>query len=875
MKGLSCVFLVLLSLATTGSAQLKLAPNPGGSNAQLWWPAAVTNGSGEAVYPEYQLQYKADLRQPWTDYGGKLRGMGGRTGEQLSRIVPKGGASALFFRVLGDNAVPTRAELARDGAEVFGYGMVFSNELARIGQLSVQDFATNAGATAYLPQLTWDPTTARFWTNFQSTNLYRMVYGPLVPRETVYYNFQLDSTELPFFLTNGFVVSERLGSPTFGDAYYRLFQADLPLFVTSDSILHAWHMSFEALLQEIENVLLSRSLERLLLISMSRLQDLHARHGQGCLSNSIGDADYLLAVARSLFNGKQEPLVVGTANDAVGQMLAQIYAGGYGTGLPFASDRVIDFSLFKPRGHYNKNERLQRYFRTMMWLGHVDLRVLTFAPNQEDDTRQFGTAIVLSQVLESGIWSSIDRVTTSFFGQTDSMTPNQLGDLLLAWGLASPAELSDGAALETLQTSLLTGSVGAQMINSALIWVPFGPEEVCLARSFTVFGQKFTPDSWAMSQVAFDHVRWDGEAPGMLPGKVLRRKASCLDAAYAVLGNNTTVPLIVERITATNGVPFRDGLPYQHNLLAARRTLESQNPASWRDSMSSAWLHALQALSEPTVAPQFPEAMRTRAWAMKDLNTQLASWTQRRHDTVLYFKQYASGPVLCSYPAGFLEPRPELYSRLSTLARVTADAVSKISTSGFDGQIDRVKLKAHELTFLTNFSKSMLTLQRIAEKELAQQPLSSDESGIFENFVERQLIYTGFRQWTGWYPSLFYTNYALSTSVDIQATCSDVWDPLVTDVHTDSPDVTVGDPGAVIHEAVGNPHMLLIAIDNGLDRTVYAGPVLSHYEFETPPTVRFSDAEWGVRLLTQKPESPHWTRSYLVPGTIHVPETYR
>ena len=92
-------------------------------------------------------------------------------------------------------------------------------------------------------------------------------------------------------------------------------------------------------------------------------------------------------------------------------------------------------------------------------------------------------------------------------------------------------------------------------------------------------------------------------------------------------------------------------------------------------------------------------------------------------------------------------------------------------------------------------------------------------------------------------------------------------DRLVTDVHTDAPDDIVCDPGAVIHEGVGNVHLLMIAIDNGPDRVVYAGPVFSHYEFEVPGANRLTDEDWQARLDSgQKPPSPEWTRSYLVPS---------
>jgi hypothetical protein len=48
---------------------------------------------------------------------------------------------------------------------------------------------------------------------------------------------------------------------------------------------------------------------------------------------------------------------------------------------------------------------------------------------------------------------------------------------------------------------------------------------------------------------------------------------------------------------------------------------------------------------------------------------------------------------------------------------------------------------------------------------------------------------------------------------------------------------------------------------------VFAGPVLSHYEFEVSGVARKSDSQWKQDLQAGKaPPRPEWTRSYLVPG---------
>jgi hypothetical protein len=70
----------------------------------------------------------------------------------------------------------------------------------------------------------------------------------------------------------------------------------------------------------------------------------------------------------------------------------------------------------------------------------------------------------------------------------------------------------------------------------------------------------------------------------------------------------------------------------------------------------------------------------------------------------------------------------------------------------------------------------------------------------------------------------------------------------------------------------------MIAVENGPDRMVFAGPVLSHYEFEvTGPPRRLNDDEWkAVSQWGQIPPDvdparveglapPPWTSGYLVP----------
>jgi hypothetical protein len=124
---------------------------------------------------------------------------------------------------------------------------------------------------------------------------------------------------------------------------------------------------------------------------------------------------------------------------------------------------------------------------------------------------------------------------------------------------------------------------------------------------------------------------------------------------------------------------------------------------------------------------------------------------------------------------------------------------------------------------------------------------------------------SGSTRYGGWYPGLFYQG----------RTDSGVWDATCVDVHTDPPADLVGDPGCVLHQGVGNIDFLLLAVDSGKDHMVYAGPVLSHYEWDLTGVRRQADSEWRKDIREGRlPPRPEWTRSYLVPGENKEAKSY-
>jgi hypothetical protein len=342
--------------------------------------------------------------------------------------------------------------------------------------------------------------------------------------------------------------------------------------------------------------------------------------------------------------------------------------------------------------------------------------------------------------------------------------------------------------------------------------------------------------------------------------------------------------------------------------------MDQHTPSAWDSNIYMSWLACLRELSTPTTDAKYPEAMRTRAWAMKTLNTQLASWTQLRHDTILYAKQSYTAFGACVYPAGYVEPRVEFWSQFQAMISHAAERIGALRYEGsyayvtnvpplFDVETGEVidpggprtnvatlaTIQTRQVSHLQNFATVLAQLEALARKELAGECFSPEDERFIDKLMEDKpqgLGSGGPYKYTGWYPSLYYRT-VYWTDPDFHLNYGwDAFDALVTDVHTDVPNDTPPDPGSVLHQAVGRVNMLMLAVGHGADRFICAGPVLSHYEFEvTGDPRRISDSEWkggasrfgGSRILdgifpTDVPASriegltpPAWTHSYLVP----------
>jgi hypothetical protein len=923
----------LIALPAMSEEATRLSAIRSNADLELSWPAAIQQTDGSLMHPYFELQRSVDL-QRWQPFGERLRATTATPAEALRATLALNEPHA-FYRLLTIQPSGV-AKLGNGGAEVFGYSDAFAQELQRIGQISPDQFATMFPSAAnYLPGISWDPTTAQFWPQFNADP--NQVNAGIEPDQPGFRSFdaRLNTDELAIFKRNGFVVSERLGGDSFAGVFYNLWHNDLPVFISTDALLQAWHRTYDAMLEEIEETYLFNSVQAMLDGMAAQITAASAQVGSGVLKDSLLDADYFIAVARSLLAGtNRTPVPSQFGQDArVAETIAGVSAEQLQTVPDFMGFcRVVDFSQFKVRGHYTHTERLGHYFQCVMWLGRIDIPVAG-GPWERcpDDVRmaaprELGTAIVLWHLLNTSgqfdTWANMEQIISTFVGPTDSLTFGQLSGLLAGTGIRALSDISDRATLEKTQADIVSGQLGVQNIRSDWFEQPFsGPARYALPQTFTVLGQKFVPDSWAFSQTVFESILW---AENGVTNKVQRRVPGALDVAFATLGNDQIVPELVAQMKGMfqdknrpHALRFRDGLPYQHNLAAVRAVMDQQTSSAWNSNIYMNWLDCLRQLSAPTTDAKLPEAMRTRPWAMKTLNTQLASWTHLRHDTILYAKQSYGGTDGCVYPTGYVEPRIEFWNRLKEMATRAAEQVAALPYAGNYAfltnrppQLDPVSgeqtdpggpdtdvvtlaaIQSRQVNHLHAFASIITRLEDLAKKELANECFSPDDERFIDGLMEGTHDIGGcggYWAYSGWYPQLFYRTVYWSDDRNFQAHYgAGAFDGLVADVHTDVPDLpnVPPDPGSILHEAVGRVNLLMLAVDNGSDRFICTGPVLSHYEFEViGPPRRISDEEWrggGISgILDNRFPSdvdrnqieglvpPVWTQSYLVPNSSH------
>ena len=644
----------------------------------------------------------------------------------------------------------------------------------------------------------------------------------------------LDAKELGVLSQQGLVISERQRFPSFVYGYEALYAHDLPLFISADSILHAVHRSYDEVLKLVETASLAPELTALLGSMRTALPGVDLG---GLGDRARPDADLYLAVALALLQGAPAAPVAGADVSEVSALVAAAEAAsGMRTVDLFGVPRMMDFSQFTPRGHYTDSPELTRYFKAMMWLGRIDLRLIETQPDhtQVFHRRQLEGALALNAVMDGAAmerWTRINRAIEAFVGESDNMMPTQVSALLRDLGVTGLRALQ-GLSDQRIAQVIMQGGYGTQRIASHIMINGLGKGTMPLSSTFLLFGQRYVVDSHVFSNVVYDRVQG---------GRVNRMMPDPLDVAFAALGNDQAGLRLAGEL---------ERFGYAPDLEAMRLLVDAHDDKFWNANLYNLWLTALRALSPAPAlaAPQgLPPTARTEPWGRRILNTQLASWAELRHDTILYAKQSYTTGNSCEFPDAYVDPYPEFYAALERFASHGLGLSEQLRASSPPWLADGIR------TYFGNLGKVAATLRGMAEHQRTGTPFTPEQMAFVNRAIHLLQGCGSPSGFDGWYADL---HFSMQGAFEL--------DPTIADVHTQPTD-EVGNPvGRVLHVGTGMPRLMVVTIETCSGPRAYAGLASSYFEQITEKFDRLDDPRWAFSLKGATPPDVRWMSDLVV-----------
>ena len=632
------------------------------------------------------------------------------------------------------------------------------------------------------------------------------------------FHIEPDSEIARKLVQNGFVVTFSAGSEFF-EIYEENRYRQIPNFVTVDSLMHTYHLYFSHLLKNIELDYLVGGLSDL---SAQMLENSLEQYEQ--LKGSEWESAALRNVAFFTIGAKllDEDTSVDEAVKAVVEAELDKINRAEVMELSEITGGYEDYTQYIPRGYYEGNERLEAYFRAMMWYGRVH-----FEQNVEDLDRSalLITMALAEDVEAAGLWEAIYTVTAFFAGASDDLMVYEYAPLIQqVYGAAVGVKglIGNEAAFAAFHQE--TAKLRAPQINS----VPIGDGENNEILGFRFMGQRFTIDAAIMQNLIYSRVGANNEGERrMLP--------DVLDVP-AVLGSNAALSILEE----TGATEYAG---YTENMNQLRAALSLENTDLWNASLYASWLNTLRPLLTEK-GKGYPMFMQNEEWMKKNLECFAGSFTELKHDTILYAKQVIAEMggynVEDADDRGYVEPEPLVYERFVYLAEMTAKGLKEY------GMLSEVE--EENLSRLVLIAEKLLT---ISNKELQDEVLTDEEYDFIKGYGGNIEHF--------WYE-------VVRDEKDSYIDAGEYPAAVVVDIATDP-------NGSVLETATGNPSRIIVAVKVDGKIKLAQGSVYSFYQFEWPMDDRLTDTKWrqmmGIQVgddwnyTSEKPiKQPEWTASY-------------
>ena len=566
------------------------------------------------------------------------------------------------------------------------------------------------------------------------------------------------------------------------DLYQENRAKGIPNYITEDFILLAYTMVLNEAVTELEEKTLQPHFQELVdgLIAQVPKSDPATEAAKDCRN--------FLSILSCLLSGKEQPEQAADPAAATAELKKILAANGASPSELMG--QIMDYTQFRVRGKYTRNETLSRYFRAVRYAGTAFFPLLSSKAtgiSPEDADRLTEQALLLSRlIMENPRLKEISRNLESrqarLFGPVKDLTEIYFntGSKMKKEG-ASIKDIREAlfkaAKAQGLQPVIISGIVNGQNLEKGVT-----PADV--RTGWRLMPQSLTPDSAAFQQLVYDRVgAYKGKNKpftlALVEGKPVKGYPMGIEL-MALLGSNEAQVRLITKGDEIDYEGYPNAYTRAKGLLTQPAGLPSQNLM-----LMSYWLKRGETSeSDPS----------------RRLNTCLGFWTRLRHATLLYSKQSytIAGKGISMTPertTAWITPAPELYLYLENMIRQLQ--------FGLDSER------------LTRFKELLKQCREIAFKETLKEPLDKKDIHFLNSLDETLLPLTGGKD-----------------------------EPVVVDVHTDPT------AGMVVEEAIGCPR----EITRNAAGIKPRGALFSYYEFKHPMKDRLTDEEWQVMLGNEKYE---------------------
>lgn len=457
-------------------------------------------------------------------------------------------------------------------------------------------------------------------------------------------------------------------------------------FVTTDSIVHLYHIIYLGMMEDMEQNALKQKLMAL---------------SKNCLDNALSDykeakgeeKDVLMRnaalflCALDLLEAEYDGEVPSEVRDLADKELENIKAEG--NAVSNITGNEIDYSQFKVRGNYTKNENLKKYFKVNMLYSQELVKLEN--PDKTINLDAVKQAMLISRAMLKDetsfkLWQDIYKPISFLVENTEDTTPVDI--------YKSISKVTKDNSVKAILNENVVNAVADDIANKENPKIK--PDS---GKVFAFLPQRAVVDNtWLQNLVDTDQ-------------QSKRPVVSGIDL-MALLGNS-----LAERLTLTN----EDNLKwdkFKEKYEETKAIVDLRTDKEEKANIYRTWLWVLKAFNNE-YGEGYPDFMRSEKWQYKDLNTALASWAQLKHDTILYAKQFGAecGGDEPTDLRHYVEPNVNLYRRVKHLVGLTMDADEKYSL-----------LNNEQKARLKDFDDMLEFLIKVSIEELKDETTSDEDN---------------------------------------------------------------------------------------------------------------------------------------------------